>query len=81
MESVLREGVSEKRRLLYTSTNGDRWFLIRSETGRTLIRHYANQQSGGNVKEFEVGEFLTRGPHGPEHQELLRLIGTLARDR
>ena len=73
--------MSEKTRLLYTSTNGDRWFLVRSETGHALIRHYANQPSGGNVQELEVGEFLTRDPNGPEHQELLRLIGTLAGNR
>ena len=70
--------MSEKARLLYASTNGDHWYLVRSEAGRALIRHRANLPSGGNVEELDVGEFLTRGPLGPEHQELLRLIGTLA---
>ena len=32
---------------------------------------------GGRVSEIEVGEFLARGGRGPEHAELLRLIGTL----
>ena len=73
--------MSDKARLLYTSANGDRWFLFRSEAGHAQIRHYANQPSGGNVTELEVGEFLTRGPQGPEHQELLRLIGTLVENR
>ena len=70
--------MSEKARLLYASANGDRWFLVRPEAGRALIRHCANQPSGGKVEELDVGEFLIRGPRGPEHQELLRLIGTLA---
>lgn len=73
--------MSESTRLIYASTNGDRWFLVRSETGHALIRHCANRPSGGNVRELEVGEFLTQDPHGAEHQELLRLIGTLAGDR
>jgi hypothetical protein len=28
---------------------------------------------------MEIGEFLSRGPMSPEHQALLRLIGTLTR--
>jgi hypothetical protein len=75
------KAMSEKARLLYASANGDRWFLVRSEAGRALIRHSANQPSGGNVEELDVGEFLIRGPRGPEHQELLRLIGSLAETR
>ena len=31
----------------------------------------------GKAAHIEVGAFLGRGGHGPEHRELLRLIGTL----
>jgi len=33
--------------------------------------------SGGRVTEIEIGAFLGTGAHGPEHQALLRLIGSL----
>jgi hypothetical protein len=33
------------------------------------------------VTEIEVGDFLTTGGRGPEHDELLRLIGSLAEGR
>jgi hypothetical protein len=32
------------------------------------------------VSEVEIGEFLIRGVYGPEHIELLRLIGTLVQE-
>ena len=31
------------------------------------------------MAEIQIGEFLNHG-HGPEHQELLRLIGTLVEE-
>jgi hypothetical protein len=66
-------------RVLYASANGDRWELAREPgSGRVYVRHRPNAASGGRTSEIEVGEFLARGGgHGPEHQELLRLIGTL----
>lgn len=65
-------------RVLYESPNGDRWLLARdSRSGRVFVRHEANVPSGGQATDMEIGPFLSRGPHGPEHQELLRLIGTL----
>ena len=70
----------KKERKLYESPNGDRWYLIRDPSGETFVRHEANAASGGNVDHFEIGVFLSRG-HGPEQQELLRLIGTLVEDQ
>ena len=64
-------------RELYSSANGDRWFIAHeSITGRVFIKHEANVLSGGQVTDIDVGEFLRRGGQGPEHQALLRLIGT-----
>ena len=51
---------------------------VRDDTGRVFVRHEANLASGGTVTDFEVAEFLSRGGLGPEKQELLRLIGSLA---
>jgi hypothetical protein len=68
-------------RQLYASPNGDRWFLVRDpSSGRVFVRHEPNAASGGRPTEPEIGEFLVRGGRGPEHQELLRLIGTLVDD-
>jgi hypothetical protein len=65
-------------RVLYSSSNGDRWSLVRDPgSGRVFVRHEPNGASGGQTADFDIGEFLIRGVHGPEHQELLRLIGTL----
>ncbi len=65
-------------RTLYQSSSGDRWRLARDTgTGRVFVLHEANLASGGRASEIGVGQFLGSGGMGPEHQELLRLIGTL----
>ena len=70
--------VMPNQRELYASPNGDRWHLIRADdTGDIFVRHTANEASGGNVIDFAIPVFLGLGRHGPEHQELWRLIGTL----
>ena len=63
---------------LYRSPNGDRWLLIRDDTGRVFVRHEANLPSGGGVTDLEIADFLGQGGSGPEKQELIRLIGSLA---
>lgn len=63
---------------LYRSANGDRWQLIRDDTGRVFVRHEGNRPSGGTVTDSEIGAFLSGGGLGPEKQALLRIIGTLA---
>ncbi len=70
--------MSVETRLLYSSANGDQWHLVRDPgSGKVSVRHEPNAPSGGQMAQFEIGEFLIRGVHGPEHTELLRLIGTL----
>ena len=66
---------------LYRSANGDRWLLVRDDTGQVFVRHEANHPSGGTVTNSEIAEFLAQGGLGPEKQELLRLIGSLAEYR
>ena len=48
-----------------------------TETGRGFIQHQANEASDGRVSDIEIGAFLGTGEGDPEHQELLRLVGTL----
>ena len=65
-------------RELYSSPNGDKWFLGRDPiTEEVFIRHEPNAPSGGRPSDIDIGAFLGRGPRNPEHQALLRLIGTL----
>ena len=66
-------------RVLYQSANGDRWLLVRegAQGGGVVVRHEPNEASGGAASELGVGAFLAQGGHGPQHAELLRLIGTL----
>jgi len=75
------ERMTTRRRELYRSSNGDRWLLARdTESGEVFVRHEANPASGGQSTHIDIGTFLFQGGHGPEHQELLRLIGTLVEE-
>jgi hypothetical protein len=66
------------RRELYRSPSGDVWFLMRDPAnGKAFVLHEANPASGGQTSRLEVGAFLCPGAEGPEHQALLRLIGSL----
>jgi hypothetical protein len=70
-----------ERGQLYSSPNGDRWFLGRDPaTGDIFVRHEPNAPSGGRPSDIDIGAFLNRGPRNPEHQALLYLIGTLIED-
>jgi hypothetical protein len=69
---------SPRNRELYNSSNGDRWLLVREpESGRVFVRHIPNVSSGGKTTDIEIGAFLCERSYGPQHIELLRLIGTL----
>jgi hypothetical protein len=70
-------------RELYSSPNGDRWFLGRdAASGDVFVRHEPNVPSGGRPSDIDISEFLSRGRgrRNPEHQALLHLIGTLVAD-
>ena len=69
-------------RELYRSANGDRWLLVRQPgSGRVFVQHEPNTPSGGQPSKMEIGAFLRADANGPEHQALLRLIGTLVEER
>jgi hypothetical protein len=60
---------------IYRSSNGDRWTLIRdTTTGHHLVRHEANQSSGGQVTDTDVDAFLSVAGSGPEFTALRRLL-------
>src|SRR3954447_26084295 len=66
------------QREFYRSPNGDAWFLARDPADqRAFIIQEQNKDSGGRSARIEIGAFLRQGAEGPEHQNLLRLIGTL----
>jgi hypothetical protein len=57
--------MSVETRELYSSANGDRWFLAHEAvTGRVFIKHEANVPSGGQATDIDIGEFLRRGGQG-----------------
>jgi hypothetical protein len=65
-------------RIIYSSPNGDVWYLVREDkSGEVFVRHNPNAPSGGQVREIPLGSFLAQSGNGPEHLELVRLIGTL----
>ena len=76
LEDVARK--EGRLREFAASSNGDRWYLGRNDdTMHAYVVHKANLPSGGATTHIEIGAFLNRGPIAPEHQALLRLIGTL----
>ena len=78
LETSTGEPMTIELRELYGSPNGDRWYLARDvDLGQVFIRHEPNLPSGGKAENIEVGAFLSQSGQGPEHRELLRLIGTL----
>ena len=71
----------QSRELYRSGPNGDRWFLVReTESGRVFIEHKPNASSGGQTSHMKIGDFLAHGGDGPEHQALLRLIGSLVEE-
>jgi hypothetical protein len=71
----------QSRELYRSGPNGDRWSLVREPaSGRVFVEHEPNISSGGQTSRMEIGDFLVHGGRGPEHQALLRLIGTLVEE-
>jgi len=70
------EALSPMGRLLYASSNGDSWHLVRDAKRGIEVMHIPNDASGGRAVSLSIAEFLTSGS-GPQQDELNRLIGTL----
>jgi hypothetical protein len=77
---VLGRQIEEKsapadNQLIYEGSNGDTWCLTRNPaTGARTVMHRPNPQSGGQVSNIEIDQFLTEDANGPEHQALRRLM-------
>ena len=65
------------RRLLYRSSNGDSWQLVKEGAAPVAVEHQPAPSSGGDITRSEIGAFLRSHPTGPQHDELLRLVGAL----
>ena len=68
--------MTTKRRVLYSSSNGDRWYLC-SRDGQLAVSHEPNSPSGGKPSQVDLSTFLAAGNQGPEHQALRQLIAEL----
>jgi hypothetical protein len=66
-----------RQREIYHRENGDRWLLCLDDDARVFILHEANVPSGGSATKIGLGDFLREGRWAPEHQALVRLIGSL----
>jgi hypothetical protein len=65
-------------REFYRSPNGDRWLLGReARSGSLFVRHEANPASGGYTSQLDISTFLAQSPRHPQHDALLRLLGSL----
>jgi hypothetical protein len=72
----------QRRELYRSAPNGGCWSLVRESTSqRVVIEYEPDVASGGQTSHIEIGDFLVHGRNGPEHQALLRLIGTLVEER
>lgn len=62
----------------YSSSNGDRWLLVRNNaTGDHLVRHEPNLASGGLFSDTAVPEFLSRNGISPQAEALQTLLARL----
>ena len=64
-------------KLIYASSNGDQWFLVRDVSGQALVRHVPNPASGGESIHIEIDAFLSKDRGSPQRQVLMRMIGSL----
>jgi hypothetical protein len=63
-----------KTQHIYRSANGDRWSLITQAAGGKIVRHQANQTSGGQITDLAVADFVEIGGAGPEFAALQQLL-------
>jgi hypothetical protein len=68
---------SQENILIYASSNGDCWYLVRdADPERLSVRHQPNQASGGQPTVTGIDAFLAEG-HGPQHEALRRHLEQL----
>ena len=62
---------------LYRSSNGDVWFLEKSDEGSLFVIHQGNLPSGGSRTRLSVEEFLKSSRPSPEREALDRALRAL----
>jgi hypothetical protein len=72
VSEIVGTTMAEKRKELYSSANGDKWFLERRSDGWFVI-HQPNEPSGGHTSRVPVDEFIQRGS-GPEVMAVRRAL-------
>jgi hypothetical protein len=65
------------KRPIYSSSNGDRWSLVRDISGDVSVLHEPNKASGGAPTTVPLWVFLAPSNRGPEHQALRAMIDSL----
>ncbi|TIQ29963.1 MAG: hypothetical protein E5X48_29450 [Mesorhizobium sp.] len=70
--------MSNPSRAFYTSSNGDRWLVVRvGERDEIFVRDEPNLASGGQPSEVDIETFMARGPGSPEGKALIDLLDRL----
>jgi hypothetical protein len=70
--------MSQEMILIYASSNGDRWYLVRdADPERLSVHHQPNRASGGQPTVIGIAEFLAEGC-GPQQEALRRHLDQLA---
>lgn len=60
--------------VFYSSENGDDWLLIGGTGDHSTVRHRPNASSGGQSRDFDLRDFLSREQNTPQGQALRRLV-------
>jgi len=62
---------------IYSSSNGDKWFLCAGEHGVPVVRHVPNAASARAISDQAIAQFLGADHPGPQHDALLDLVAGL----
>lgn len=61
-------------RAFYSSENGDQWLLVGADTEHAKVRHQPNASSGGQIRDFDLKDFLFREQNTPQGVALRKLM-------
>ena len=64
----------------YSSANGDQWLLIGGPDGRR-VRHQPNASSGGQSRDTDLNDFLSREHSTPQGAALREMLDEQAHER
>ncbi|RWG85140.1 hypothetical protein EN836_14490 [Mesorhizobium sp. M1C.F.Ca.ET.193.01.1.1] len=70
--------MSHSSRAFYTSSNGDRWLVVKvGERDEIFVRHEPNRASGGQPSVVDIETFMACRPGSPEGKALIDLLDQL----